>query len=136
METFDGRERSVVRGLLACTAVGLLLLSACSRGDKPPLGTVSGTVTFDGKPLGDARVIFEPTEGGRASTASTDRDGKYALTYLRKEKGAKVGPHLVRITAANPGILQARYNSQTTLRAEVKPGNNQIDFPLASNPSG
>ena len=136
VQTLACRKPANLKRVLACSVVGLLLLSACSHGDRPPLGTVSGTVTFNGKPLADAHVIFEPTEGGRASTASTNRDGKYELVYLRKEKGARVGPHLVRITAADPGLLQSRYNAQTTLRADVKPGSNQIDFPLTSNPSG
>ena len=98
---------------------------------------VSGTVTLDGKPLADARVIFEPAEGGRASTGLTNAEGKYELIYIRKDKGAKLGPHLVRISVTNPDaanreLLPARYNAQTTLRADVKPGSNEINFTLTS----
>ena len=122
---------------LAAAVVCLLLLVGCSRSDRPPLGMVSGTVTLDGKPLADARLIFEPAEGGRASTGSTDREGKYELIYIRKDKGAKVGTHLVRISIANPDadnveLLPARYNTQSVLEAEVKQGDNTIDFPLTS----
>ena len=122
---------------VAAAVVCLLLLSGCRHGDRPPLGMVSGTVTLDGKPLADARVIFEPAEGGRASTGSTDAEGKYELIYIRKDKGAKLGPHLVRISVTNPDaanveLLPARYNAQTTLRADVKPGSNEINFTLTS----
>ena len=127
-----------VKAALASAVVCLLLLAGCSRDDRPPLGMVSGTVTLDGKPLADARLIFEPIEGGRASTGSTDSEGKYELIYIRKDKGAKLGPHLVRISAATPDaahaeLLPACYNAQTTLRADVKPGPNQIDFTLTSS---
>ncbi len=125
------------RGRLAAAVVCLLLLSGCSRSDRPPLGMVSGVVTLDGKPLANARVIFEPTEGGRASTGLTNAKGEYELIYIRQDKGAKLGPHRVRVSVTNPDaakaeLLPGRYNAQTTLRADVKPGHNKIDFPLTS----
>ena len=83
------------------------------------------------------RVIFEPVAGGRASTAFTDAEGKYELIYLRQDKGAKLGPHLVRVIASNRDaadaeLLPPRYNTQTTLRADVKSGSNEINFTLTS----
>ena len=122
---------------MAATCLAILLLSGCGRGDRPPLGTVSGTVTLDGKPLTGARLIFEPAAGGRASTGLTDDKGRYELIYIRKDKGAKVGAHLVRISiadsdAGNAELLPDRYNSRSVLKAEVKQGHNTVDFPLAS----
>ena len=99
---------------------------------------MSGIVTFDGKPLAKARLTsFEPVEGGRASVGETDANGRYELTYIRKDKGAKVGSHCIRITAANSDedkaeVVPPQYNRQTTLRAEVKPGTNECNFSLAS----
>ncbi len=123
----------------ALAVLGMLFLAGCSRGDRPSLGLVSGTVTLDGKPLAGARVIFEPVEGGRASTSTTDSRGRYELIYIRTDKGAKVGPHNVRIFAGNADLGRAevvppRYNLQTTLRVEVKPGENERNFELLSGP--
>ena len=113
------------------------VLAGCGQGDRPPLGMVHGTVTLDGKPLAGARLTFEPVEPGRASTGITDDDGKYELIYIRDDRGAKVGGHLVRISAPNPNsdgaeLLPPRYNTQSTLKKEVKRGDNSIDFPLTS----
>jgi len=121
---------------LAC----LIFLSAagCSGNkDLPPLGTVTGVVTLDGKPLADANVAFAP-EHGRTSIARTDAAGRYELYYDGPHKGAAVGRHRVIITAtpsmdeANPILVPARYNAQTTLTAEVKAGKNTFDFALKS----
>lgn len=120
--------------LLACLC---LAAAGCSRSDRPPLGTVSGTVTLDGTPLAAALVVFSPERPGRASQATTDDAGHYELVYLRDVAGAAVGRHSVRIITAgeeNGGRerLPGRYNAETTLSADVKAGANTLDFPLAS----
>tara|TARA_R110002111_G_scaffold153375_1_gene220224 strand:+ start:213858 stop:214286 length:429 start_codon:yes stop_codon:yes gene_type:complete len=135
--------------ILKLSVIGLLaiVLSGCAGSDTPPLGSVSGVVTFDDKPLADARVTFQPA-GGRASVGETDNEGKYHLTYTGTAEGALIGSHQVVISsaveaysdesgegkdrAARPEILPAKYNSKTTLQADVKPGSNTIDFPLSS----
>lgn len=126
----------------------LVLLSGCGGGsDTPPLGTVSGVVTLDEKPLADAEVTFQP-ETGRPSLGKTDSQGNYTLAYTVNDNGALIGPHKVIITTAveafsdetgggqdreaRPEILPPKYNAQTTLTAEVKSGSNTIDFPLKS----
>lgn len=77
--------------------IGLSLIgTACSSrtAGYPALGPVIGTVTLDGKPLADVTVMFQP-ENGRASTGTTDAEGKYELVFTEVAKGAKVGPHKV-----------------------------------------
>lgn len=128
--------------LLVCQAVG------CTGGpsDQPDLGTVTGTVRLDGSPLPDAFLNFQP-EGGRPSTGKTDENGEYELDYTYKAKGAKVGPHTVRIwtfeTGSDPDTgtfailaeeqVPVSYNTATTLREEVAPGAQVIDFDLDSS---
>lgn len=107
----------------------------CGRGDRPELGLVRGKVTFDGAPLAEAFVVFTPLAGGRQSSGFTNQDGIYELNYLRDIKGAKIGAHRVAVATAtemSAERLPARYHSETTLEAEVKPGNNEINFDLTS----
>lgn len=134
--------RSTIRrgpGLARFIAVALATLIGCSGSKQPPLGTVEGFVTIDGKPLAAAAVLFTPEGRGRTSIGITDADGRYSLTYLRDIKGADVGRHTVRITTAtddNGGKerLPKRYHTKSTLSASVDPGSNQHDFALTSNP--
>lgn len=114
--------------------VALLLAAGCGDDGRPPLAEVRGTVTLDGKPLAGAGVAFK-LEGARASVGWTDDDGKYELTFLRDIRGAAIGTHKVIVSTADeetPERLPARYNSQSTLTREVKPGKNVIDFELHS----
>lgn len=112
------------------------VLAGCGATDRPDLAEVQGTVTLDGKPLAGATVVFEPTEGGRASRGQTDAQGKYELIYLRDIKGAKIGPHRVSITTASEENLTerlpAKYHRQTTLSAQVDQGENTCNFDLKS----
>lgn len=115
----------------------------CGSNKRSDLGQVQGTVTMDGSPLADAQIIFSP-EGGRPSTGVTDAAGKYTLAYIRDIKGAAVGKHSVRIETLPPPTsdhevnqvfiekIPAKYNAETTLTADVKPGENTVDFPLVS----
>lgn len=124
-------ERPLVLGFLA---VGILAWTGCGSGDRPDLGTVEGVVTLDGKPLAEAFVHFDPGTV-RGSSGVTDAEGKYELTYIRDTKGAAIGEHIVRITKRTetaPETLPARYHAQTTLKATVKGGRNEINFELVS----
>jgi hypothetical protein len=116
---------------LGCTAI----MTGCGGGDRPELGTVSGRITLDSKPLAGAEIIFQhPAK--RFSRAETDTDGRYELMYVRDVPGAALGTHQVVITAKDPAtrrqLVPPRYNHQTTLEREVRAGNNAFDFDLMS----
>lgn len=121
-------------------------LTGCSQApsDQPPLGTVSGVITLDGEPLKYALVLFLPADG-RASSAETDSEGRYALNYSEDYPGAQIGAHTVQITTfqefdhptdpdrpARPELLPAKYHQKTELTADVQPGTNEINFELVS----
>ncbi len=120
---------------------GLLLLAIALTGcgetakDVPKLGTVTGVVTLDEKPLAGANVQFIP-ENSRPSTAITAADGKYTLRFNEKLNGAAIGNHKVRITSAKtaeePEKLPAKYNMRSDLTANVVAGANQFNFDLKS----
>jgi hypothetical protein len=135
-------------GLIFSLAGFLVAASGC-RGDRPPLGRVSGTVTLDGRPLEGVEVSFVP-ESGRPSIAVTNAAGGYQLIYVGAALGAKVGSHRVSInyplvydddsdgdngggaSRARGPQIPGRYNLETTLTAEVGRGRNTFDFALES----
>lgn len=134
--------------LLSWTLLCVLALHGCGEGtpdDQPDLGTVTGKVTMDDKPLEKATVTFEPVEGGRPSTGETDADGMYELQYSPSANGAKIGKHRVRVSTATTvsddsgndvnvaETVPDKYNKKTELEKEVKAGSNEIDLPLDSN---
>jgi hypothetical protein len=72
---------------------------------------VSGTVTLDGKPYGEAVVVFQPMSTkdnpnpGRGSAGDTDANGKFVLKTDDLKNGAVVGKHLVRIWKRGAGVV-------------------------------
>ncbi len=136
-----------------------VLISGCGS-SLPDVGYVTGVVTLDGKPLANAEVTFAP-EKGRGSSGITDETGKYELFYVAGEPGALIGAHKVMITSGGvpvegeenisadasdepdiaprrkptgpkKGGIPAKYNSKTTLTADVQSGSNTFDFKLES----
>lgn len=129
-----------------CGGVGILLLVGCGGpGDRPELGTVSGAITQEGKPLADAWVIFEPEEG-RISAGRTDEEGHYSLEYSHGVPGARTGTHTVKIgtgrdqsgaldrskmTRAGGGGGRKQIFERSGVKVDA--GENVIDFEVTEN---
>ncbi len=143
---------------IASCVIALACVGCADSG--PPLGTVSGIVTMDGKPLANALVTFTPEAGGRGSTGKTDASGNYELAFI-DGKGALIGTHKVSVTTikeaaaavamssdspeyANQGSsadydnattkepIPEKYNTKTELTFDVAAGSNTYDIPLES----
>jgi hypothetical protein len=125
--------------LIAC----LLFMSACSSRTS---ATVHGKVTLDGAPLDEAMISFVPTAGGQRQSAwTTIKSGEYTIA---EKDGIGIGSFRVEIRALRPTgekpnpneptmvpsreIIPSRYNSNSELRAEIKPGANTADFAMKS----
>jgi hypothetical protein len=122
-----------IRSLLI--AVALLLLAGCSKSG-PDLGTVHGRVTLDGAPLNHAIVTFQPP-GKSPGIGNTDQNGDYVVMYKRGVMGVPVGENIVTIfmdAKENPRnlVIPPRYNTESTLKREVAPGDNEFNFDLTS----
>jgi hypothetical protein len=121
------------------------LAAGCGGGRE--LGTVSGRITLDGKPLPDARVNFQPVgdmkNPGIGSFGKTNANGEYSLTLIDESAtGAVVGKHRVMIKAVTGGagdptddkrraggdLVPPEYNIKSTLTFDVKPGHNTADW--------
>jgi hypothetical protein len=117
--------------LLFCVAAG------CGKSGLQ-VAPVKGSVALDGRPLETVDIVFQPNDGKPPATSRTAEDGHYELLYKRGLMGAPIGEHTVRIgftsnIVKNPPSIPDRYNKQSELRAEVKPGPNEINFDLKSD---
>jgi hypothetical protein len=130
----DGKRRA--GGFVLCVLSWFVL--GCGP-DLPELGYVTGTVTMNGKPLEGVVVEFRSEAGGRPGIGVTDSEGHYELTYTGGVEGTKVGPATVSITTQWPEgepppgqreRIPAKYNTRTTLKETVEPGDNVFDFDL------
>ena len=120
-----------------------LLLTGCGGKSHFP---VTGTITLEGAPLGDATISFVPAgEGGTPAIGRTGDDGTYTAEVSSELGGLEPGTYRVRITTYDEGNADAdppmpripervpvKYNQDSSLTAEVKPENNTFDFALES----
>ena len=141
MKSTHGRTTAFLLTLLLSISV-----IGCSSGDDGNLGSVSGTVTLDGKPYPGAVVTYTPSNNqGRPSKGLTDESGQYELIYIRTTRGAEKGDHRVRITTLPPSgppevvskikfkeTVPKKYNTRSELTATVESGSNEINFELDS----
>jgi hypothetical protein len=129
------------RGVLT-VCLSLALAGCGGGGNGPKLYPVSGTVTFNGEPLKEGRIVYRLSGAGSSgrSYSGPIADGAYKL---ESEPGSAV----VEITAYRevPGkfdrsngdpvplkemYIPRKYNAATTLKAEVKPDSNTDKFEL------
>lgn len=124
----------------ACLATALLAATGCGGA---PRGAVTGNVTLDGQPVDGGTIIFtSPDPVHRAAGWTEIVAGQYSIPASR---GPAVGPNRVEIrwprktggkARYNPTADQMReavpdrYNRDSELQADVKPGTNRFDFVL------
>jgi hypothetical protein len=96
-----------MRRASALTVLVCVLAAGCGGSNVVP---VSGTLTYQGKPVPNAYIHFVP-ETGRPSIGETDQNGKFTLTYDPQTKGAERGKHRVFVqynavaAATQPGAV-------------------------------
>lgn len=138
--------------LLVLVAAGLC---GCGGSDRPQTVGAGGVVTYRGKPLANAEVVFAPEDQGRVANGKTDENGRFRLGTFAPGDGALVGKHRVAIIARGPAkkpapgspaalmpddyepvgepLIPAKYFTAATsgLTAEVKAsGGNEFEFKL------
>jgi hypothetical protein len=101
--------------VLAITCPGLA--AGCGG---PHTVTVEGIVTFQGKPVEDAAVMFLPAAGGRPSVARTNADGHYQIDLKPGAGAAAELNYNVTITAVEtPPAESTGGDERSELLAEL-----------------
>ena len=94
MESQFGR---LVR-LLGLAAVCAGFLGCAGASDGLPRQAVSGTVTFDGQPLAEGRIQFEPASAEAMTPAGGEiKDGRYSIP---RDQGPTPGDYRIMITSS------------------------------------
>jgi hypothetical protein len=147
-------RRPALSGLLM---TGLcLFLGGCGGPVVPELYSVSGKVTYQGKPVPKAKINFIPVNkedakkanlpGDRAG-AETDENGEYVVFWGSENEGAPAGKYMITIVAfapygpnddtevAPPSLIPKSYSDPKTsgLTREVKEQDNTFNFDLTDD---
>jgi hypothetical protein len=100
-------------------AISFLWVAACS----PGTGSVSGTVTMDGKPVTDITISFV-SDSGYIVSALADAEGRYAID------GAPVGPTKVSIQAQTVMDEPAQQSIKKMKGVAPKPSPSKSKVPI------
>lgn len=90
--------------MLTTLVGGLVLLASPGCGPTgPQMGSVSGKVTFNGKPVTKGMVTFVSSEPNRPNaTGMLQSDGSYSLNTPEHGSGALVGEYKVAVSGKDP----------------------------------
>jgi hypothetical protein len=96
-------SRSANRCAFLTTVFGLLAFPLGCGGEAieaPNLATVTGLVTYRGKPLPGASVAFVPKgkTPGTGAFGVTDASGRYELTHRTRTPGVEPGTYVVSVS--------------------------------------
>jgi len=112
-----------------------LLLGGCSRGgpkEEKPV-EIKGTVKLDGKPMSEGEIVFEG-DPGSIPEVLTIKDGEFSGKVKPGKKQVKVNAYKLEpppptatgdnVEDQKKNIIPERYNTKTTLKAEVSDSGN------------
>jgi hypothetical protein len=103
---------------------------------------VSGSVTIKGQPLKEGTIIFEEMDKSKAPAGGQIVDGQYVLKVVPGSKIVRINasrapakPDPVMGSAAREEMIAAEFNSNSTLRADIKPGKQEgVNFEVKGRP--
>lgn len=124
-------------GLLAAA-----LLTGCGPSDG--LVEVGGTVTFDGAPIPEGRILFRMTDGDQQAYSEVIENGKYLIRVAPGSARVEItASRLIpgKFVEVNPGepeqvgemYIPEKYNSRTELTATISGATESQNFDLTAN---
>jgi hypothetical protein len=144
-------DRARRRVLMVLAGAAVILATGCGDGRV----RVSGTVRFEGAPVEEGIISFEPVDGKGPTTGGSITDGRYDLTGdARATEGEKivriVGSRKTgrKVPAGGPApagtmieervqCIPRQYNDQSTLKVRITPGRDNthnFDLPTSAKP--
>jgi hypothetical protein len=119
-----------------CIWIAAVLLACCGCNKGPPVGKVSGKITYKGQPVGQARIDFRPVGDGKQSVGYSDNQGQYEMQFTMSQSGALVGRHKVSVRMESepgqkPVPVPDKY-AKSQVDYEVKPGSNVFNIELGT----
>jgi hypothetical protein len=123
--------------------LAVLCLAACGCSDSNET-TVSGTVSVNGTPAKTGSISFIPADGQSRTSGGPITDGKYETRAPIGNQRVEVrvpkvvGQRKLYNTPDSPTqdileeVLPPKYNSQSELQLDVKPGDNHKDYQLTT----
>ncbi len=123
------RFRYTIRGMMVVVAVVAVALTWVMWTQRPRPFPVSGTVSFNGKPVRQGKIAFLPGNPAGQPATSQIIGGRYSLTSFALDDGAISGAYDVVVVSPS---VPAKYQSQSTcgLKVSVQQGANTCDLNL------
>lgn len=127
----------------------ILCCFGCDKGDGVRRAAVEGRVTLDGVEIKEGTIAFRRSDNTQVATSGSISAGRYSIPA---DRGPAVGSNRVEIRAmkktgrkvqapmSNPGVMTdetveavpSRYNGNSTLVTDIKPGVNVFDCAVTS----
>ena len=100
----------------------------------PGRDAVSGTVTLDGKKVDGGSITFfsEKDVAAGIQASASIKDGRYEILVTPGLKKVKINQTVETRPNVFEDLIPAKYNSKTTLEADVSQENKQFDYELLS----
>lgn len=117
MKTMRAGPMNLLMAAMLAAMVTMAVGCSGRSGDKwrrmmPATYTATGSVTYKGKPLEGATVVFHPRDGisesRRVAAGTTDTKGRFRLTTVKPGDGAVAGQFFVTVektTVVDPGAV-------------------------------
>lgn len=123
------RFRYTTRRLMIIVAVAAVALAWVNWMLRPKPFPVSGTVTCNGQPVSNGKIVFLPPSPAGRQAAGQIISGKYSLTSFAPNDGAIAGAY--DVVVVSPGV-PAKYRAKSTsgLVVQVQKTANTMDFDL------
>jgi hypothetical protein len=131
-----------VNGRLAYFVIAMPLLFAAGCAEETE-AVVTGSITIDGEPARTGYIGFTPVDGRGSVNGGKIVDGKYTakatigtvkvdirVPKVIGEQPTYAGDPNSPMTQITAETLPPKYNDQTELVLEIKPGENKKDYPL------
>ena len=126
--------KAVVGMMVGACLLPLIGCGESSDSRLPNRNEISGTVTLDGQKIDNGSItFFSEKDAARGIQASASiKDGEYEILVTPGLKKVKISQTVETKPNFFENMVPAKFNTKTTLEADVNEENRQFDFELLS----